>query len=264
MAQLPLALDPTMSAVTAQDQAHFDEVFASVKDIEGWMTRDQAYRLWQRAGACMVGDTIVEIGSFHGRSLIVLASSAPAGVNVVAIDPHGGNDRGPQEIQGYQSEAEQDHQRFLTNLTNAGVRERVTHYRMFSNDALAVVPSVVRLLYVDGAHRFRPARADIVQWGAKVALGGTMLVHDSFSSIGVTSALMTSHFVGRQWRYDGRSQSMAQFTRVNLSSMQRVRNTLRGLAQMGYFARNLGIKLLISLKLGRLTPILGGDGSWPY
>lgn len=206
----------------------------------------------------------MEIGSFHGRSLIMLASAAAAGVEIVAIDPHGGNDRGPQELDGFQAQAQQDHEQFLTNLDWAGVRDRVTHLRMFSHDALARCPGSVDLLYVDGAHRFRPARADIVEWGAKVSEGGTMLVHDSFSSIGVTLALFSSNFVGRTWRYDGRSQSMAQFSRVHLSHPQRVRNIAKGLLQVPYFVRNLLIKTLISVKLGRLTRLLGGDGTWPY
>ena len=50
--------------------------------------------------ATHAGEQIVEIGSFRGRSTIVLASGAPDGVAVVAIDPHAGNDRGPQEIDG--------------------------------------------------------------------------------------------------------------------------------------------------------------------
>ena len=44
------------------------------------------------------GARIVEIGSFRGRSAIVLARAAPEGAEVVAIDPHLGSDRGPQEI----------------------------------------------------------------------------------------------------------------------------------------------------------------------
>ena len=77
----------------------------------------------------MPGERIVEIGSFRGRSTIVLASAAPEGVEVVAIDPHAGNDRGPQEIDGFAGEAGEDHRRFLANLAAAGVAERVRHVR---------------------------------------------------------------------------------------------------------------------------------------
>lgn len=247
-----------------QPEKTFEQVLASVANVQGWMTRDQARRLWDRSAQVMPGGRIVEIGSFHGRSLIVLASAAATGVEIVAIDPHGGNDRGPQELDGYQVQAQQDHEQFLTNLDGAGVRDRVTHLRMFSHDALAHCPGSVDLLYVDGAHRFRPARADIVEWGTKVSAGGTMLVHDSFSSVGVTLALFSSKVFGRTWRYDGRSQSMAQFTRIRLSPAQQVVNIAKGLLQVPYFVRNLLIKALISVKLGRLTRLLGGDGTWPY
>jgi predicted O-methyltransferase YrrM len=253
-----------MSGVTEQRDANFEDAWASVANVQGWMTRDQAQRLWERASELRLGSRIVEIGSFHGRSLIVLATAAPNGVELIAIDPHGGNDRGPQEIDGFQEQAEDDHQRFNANLASAGVADRINHLRMFSHDALAQCAGAVDLLYVDGAHRFKPARADIVEWGAKVRVGGIMLVHDSFSSIGVTAALFSSNFVGRYWRYDGRSQSMAQFTRVSLAPLARLANLARGLAQLPYFVRNVTIKVLIFCKLGRVSRLLGGDGTWPY
>jgi hypothetical protein len=78
----------------------FAATFASIADVDGWMTEGQARRLWDRASALRPGARVVEIGSYHGRSAIVLATAAPEGVEVVAIDPHAGNDRGPQQIVG--------------------------------------------------------------------------------------------------------------------------------------------------------------------
>jgi predicted O-methyltransferase YrrM len=83
--------------VIAPDRS-FEQVYLSLRQIQGWMSRDQAERLWASAARTRAGDRIVEIGSFHGRSAIVLASAAPTGVEVIAIDPHAGSDRGPQEI----------------------------------------------------------------------------------------------------------------------------------------------------------------------
>ena len=77
-----------------------DAVLALTAGIDGWMSDDQGRRLYAAAARCRPGGRIVEIGSFRGRSTIVLASAAPDGVEVVAIDPHAGNDRGPQEIDG--------------------------------------------------------------------------------------------------------------------------------------------------------------------
>jgi predicted O-methyltransferase YrrM len=242
----------------------FAEVVEAVASVQGWMTRAQAGRLWDCASALHSGDSIVEIGSFHGRSAIVLASAAPTGVAVTTIDPHAGNDRGPQEIEGYVDEAEQDHQQFLANLRDAGVESRIQHLRQFSDAAHDGVTGDVTLLYIDGAHRFAPARNDLEAWGARVAPGGTMLVHDSFSSLGVTLALMVTTMVNGRFAYRGRSGSLAQFERRNLTPGERIVNIGAHLAQLPWFVRNLLVKTLISLRLGKVARLLGSDGTWPY
>lgn len=244
--------------------AEFTQVVDQLRDVNGWMTSDQARRLWDRANELRPGDRIVEIGSFQGRSTCVLASAAAPGVEVVAIDPHGGNDRGPQEIEGFEEEAEQDNRLFNENLERLGVRDRVRHLRKFSDRALGDVDGPVQLLYVDGAHRFAPAVKDIKEWGDKVPDGGHMLVHDSFSSIGVTMALSATTFWSKRWTYEGRSQSMTQYRKGPNSLAQRVGSLLVQLAQLPYFALNLTYKVLLSLRLKGLAKALGSTGEWPY
>ena len=97
----------------------FEEAWAAVADVQGWMTEGQAHALFDAASTCPPGGTIVEIGSFHGRSTIVLASACPPDATVIAVDPHAGNDRGPQEIDGFEAEADQDH-----DLQQDQVKER--------------------------------------------------------------------------------------------------------------------------------------------
>jgi len=247
------------------DHPAFNQILDSVAEVEGWMTNDQARLLHDRAKLLEPGERIVEIGSFRGRSVIVLAKSASDGVEIVAIDPHGGGDRGPQEIAPDQALGDDDHSKFVANLAAAGVSERVTHVRKMSDDALGDVTGSVNLLYIDGAHRLGPARADIVAWGDRVRPGGTMLIHDSFSSIGVTLALLTTTFVGGRWRYVGRAQSMAEYRRADLSGTARFGNAARQMAQLPWFVRNVIIKVLITIKLAPLTRLLGHHGSdWPY
>src|SRR5690242_16795490 len=75
-------------------RASFADAFAAVERVEGWMTPAQAQRLWHRASGVEPGARIVEIGSFRGRSTTILALASEPSVEVVAIDPHAGNDRG--------------------------------------------------------------------------------------------------------------------------------------------------------------------------
>lgn len=233
----------------------FDAVWSTVADVEGWMTEGQGRSLHAAAAACPSGGRIVEIGSFRGRSTIVLASAADPSVEVVAIDPHAGNDRGPQEIDGFHDEAQDDHAAFVTNLTAAGVRDRVRHLRMFSGDALGDVDGPVDVLYVDGAHRYGPALDDLRQWGARVPDGGVMLVHDSFSSIGVTLAILRELVLSKRFRYAGRSRSLAVY-RADPSG-SRVRSAAGQLAQLPWFVLNVAKKVLISARVLRGV-------EWPY
>jgi predicted O-methyltransferase YrrM len=225
---------------------------------EGWLTDAQARRLFAAASRPRPAGAVVEIGSFRGRSTVVLALAAGS---VVAIDPHAGSDRGPQEIAADAERGDADHDAFTANLLAAGVADRVRHVRRFSAAAHADVEGPLSLLYVDGAHRFGPARADIKDWGGRVAPGGTMLVHDAFSSIGVTLALLTS--VTGDWRYVGRSGSLAEYER---RSSPRPRELARQFAELPYFARNVAIKVLVVAGRRRWAERIGLDPAapWPY
>jgi predicted O-methyltransferase YrrM len=238
----------------------YEAIAQTVAQLDGWMSPDQGRRLWDAARRCPVGGRIVEIGSFRGKSTVVLASAAPDGVEVVAIDPHAGNDRGPQEFEGFDREAETDHEVFLTNLSALGVADRVRHVREFSDRAHDAVADPIDVLYVDGAHRFGPARADLRDWGARVPDGGTLLVHDAFSSVGVTLAILREMTIGGRFRYSGRSRSLAEFSAD--PGAPRARHVARVLAQLPWFAKNLVLKVVLLAGLGRLL----GDRApeWPY
>jgi predicted O-methyltransferase YrrM len=237
-----------------------------VSRVEGWMSADQAERLFRAASCTRPGDQVVEIGSFQGRSTVVLAYGAPEAVPVVAIDPHAGNDRGPQEFEGFTAEAAGDHARFDANLEQAGIRHRVRHVRKFSDAAHIDVDGAIAVLYIDGAHRYAPALADIRDWGARVAPGGTMLIHDSFSSVGVTCAILRELVAGRRFRYVGRSRSLTEF-RADLDRTRkgRVINAVRLLAELPWFVKNVLVKVLITVKLGwLLKAITHREPEWPY
>jgi predicted O-methyltransferase YrrM len=240
----------------------FQAALQAVDGVEGWLTDEQARRLFERASEAQ---RIVEIGSFRGRSAIVMAKAAPPGAELVAIDPHAGNDRGPQEIEADAARGNEDHRAFVANLERAGVAGSVRHVRLPSQDALGEVDGELDLLYVDGAHRFGPARDDLARWGERVRPGGRMLVHDSFSSVGVTLASLRLLLASSQFRYAGRSGSLAEYVREQLDGRARLANAASQLAQLPWFVRNLAVKLAIVLGLRPLARLLGHrSGPWPY
>jgi predicted O-methyltransferase YrrM len=240
----------------------FAAAWDAAAGVEGWLTEAQGERLWRAATGMREGGRVVEIGSFRGRSAIVLASAAPEGSAVVCIDPHLGSDRGPQELRADHALGEDDHAAFRANLVQAGVGGVVHHVRERSEAAHGAVRGSIDVLFVDGAHRYGPALADLRDWGAKVAPGGRLLVHDAFSSVGVTAALLRCVVFDPNWRYAGRDGSLAEWVRA---PRRRRRDVALQLVQLGWFARNLAVKALILARLRPLARLLGHrDGPWPY
>src|SRR3954447_6730552 len=247
-----------MSGVAATEK----DALAAVEGVQGFLSEGQVERLFRCARELRPPATIVEIGSYRGRSAIVLALAAPD-ATVVAIDPFAGNDRGPREIVGSREEGDADLAAFRANLERAGVDGSVRHVRLPSAGALGAVEGDVDLLYIDGAHRYAPARDDIAQWGERVRPGGTLLVHDAFSSVGVTLAIVRLLVVGRRFRYVGRARSLVEYRREPVRGRARLENALRQLAQLPWFARNLAIKVALVLRLRPLARALGSE-EWPY
>jgi predicted O-methyltransferase YrrM len=244
----------------------YSAAWAAVAQVDGWMTEDQGRWLFNAAQQCPPGGRIVEIGSFQGRSTIVLALGAAHNAEVVAIDPHAGNDRGPQELDGFDVEASEDHRRFMANLQSAGVIHRVRHIRRPSHDAHGDIADPIDVLYVDGAHRFGPARRDLVEWGRRVRPGGVLLIHDAFSSVGVTAAILASLSTSTRWRYVGRTRSLVRFD-ADLAATwpSRAVNLGRVAAQLPWFVRNVALKVLLSVGAGRVWRWRGRqEPVWPF
>ena len=103
--------------------------------------------------------------------------------------------------------------------------------------------------------RTRGAERD-VDGGARVRAGGALLVHDAFSSVGVTLALLRGVVFAGEWRYRGRAGSLAEYVRAPVSGRARAGNAAAQLAQLPWFARNLVVKALIVARLR--------SGPWPY
>jgi hypothetical protein len=93
-----------------------------------------------------------------------------------------------------------------------------------------------------------------------------MMIHDSFSSIGVTLAIARELMGSRRWRYVERSRSLAVY-RADLADSRRMRaaNFGRQLLQLPWFVKNVLIKIALSLKLGALMQkATGRKPEWPY
>lgn len=244
--------------------AEQNSVLTAAADIDGWLRPEQAETLWRLASSVARGNAIVEIGSFQGKSTVVLASAAPDGVLVYAIDPHAGNDRGPGEWDGLPEAGQADHEAFLGNLERFHVTDRVQHVREFSQLAHENVHDEIQMLYIDGAHGYGPALSDIEGWGDRVVPGGSMAIHDVYTSVFVTLAVVRSLWFGRSWRYIGRVRSLAIYERSDLPWSAVPGNAVRQAASLPWFAKNVVVKALDAVGLKRLARLGHAPGGGLY
>jgi predicted O-methyltransferase YrrM len=225
----------------------FDDAWQYASGVEGWLTEEQA-RVLHAEAARVAGGTVVEVGSHHGRSTVVLAAS---GARVVAIDPFPADWRygGPRTAD-----------RFRANLASAGVGAAVTLLERTSSDVLSGWDRPVDLVYVDGKHDVTSCLRDL-RWTRWLSPGGRFLVHDAFSSVGVTAAMLVLAATDRHSRFLGRTGSLAVFEVAAPSASDR----WRILAQLPWFGRNLAVKVLLRLRLRRVARLLGHvDAADPY
>jgi predicted O-methyltransferase YrrM len=246
-----------MLPTSQSDARRRAELIEQIRPVAGWLRDAQAEMLWSSAERLAAGSTVVEIGSFHGKSTIVLATAAPADARVYAIDPHAGNDRGPGQWVGSRDDGVRDYEQFRANLERHGVADRVVHVRKYSHDAHDDVAGAIDLLYVDGAHGYSPALADITEWGGRVPTGGRMIIHDVYNSLFVSLAVMRRLWFSRSWRRIGRTTSMASYERCDLAGRAYIRNVIANVAEFPHFARNMAIKALRAAGVERAAFVFG-------
>jgi hypothetical protein len=144
--------------------------------------------------------------------------------------------------------------RFRDNVARAGVADVVDLRVATSAVVRRAWRAPVDLVYIDGKHDYWTVRDDL-RWAGLVPEGGTVLVHDAFSSLGVTLALLRDVLASRRLRYAGRTGSLA---RLEVAT-PRTRDRARMLAELPWWARNLVVKVLLRLRLRPLARVLGHD-----
>jgi predicted O-methyltransferase YrrM len=153
-----------------------DEAWARIQAAPGFLTEREGRFLALVAAAAPARGTILEIGSYKGKSTVGLASIARRyGLGpVVAVDPHSApaiTDYG----HGTQQSSWDD---FCASLRKAGVESSVEAHRAYSRDLAKDWTRPIRFLWIDGDHTYRGAREDIDLFRKHLVPGGVVALHD--------------------------------------------------------------------------------------
>lgn len=165
------------------------EIIAAFEAAKGFMPLDEGLALYeaaQEAGAR--GLPLLEVGTYCGRSTILLAAAArEAGTVVVTVDHH----RGSEEQQPgweYHDPSLVDPQvglmdtlpTFRRTLHAAGLEGHVIAVVGKSPQVAAVWGGRLGLVFIDGGHTDEHASGDYAGWAPHLAQGGLLVIHDVF------------------------------------------------------------------------------------
>lgn len=161
-------------------------------DAPGFMPIDEAIALYQVAAQYLsLDDSVgigVEIGTYCGKSTVFLGAAAqPVGATIVTIDHH----RGSEEHQPgweYHDPSLVDPAvglidtlpHFRHTIATAGAEDVVVAVVTRSEVLAPLWSTPLALLFLDGSHTEESARRDQDAWVAKLAVGGTLAIHDVF------------------------------------------------------------------------------------
>ncbi|MBI2985722.1 MAG: class I SAM-dependent methyltransferase [Deltaproteobacteria bacterium] len=170
------------------------KVLKKIPEVPGMLTRHEGEYLYRLAQLDPGKGVIVEIGSWKGKSTIWLAlgSTSVGGEEVYAVDPHK-----PLADEGYMEDTEAE---FRKNINAAAVDSRVVPMVMTSEEAAKGWSKPIRLLWIDGDHRYEQVKRDFLLWEPHVVEGGIIAMHDTIRKKGPKRVLWESVFCSNRFR----------------------------------------------------------------
>lgn len=158
---------------------------------KGFMPTDEGEALYAaalEAGSAVPGSPLLEVGTYCGKSAIWLGAAARRlGTVLFTVDHH----RGSEENQAgweWHDPALVDEEtglfdtlpEFRRTIRSAGLDDVVIAVVGDSSAVARWWAGAVAFCFIDGGHGIEPARADYESWAPKIAVGGTLAIHDVF------------------------------------------------------------------------------------
>jgi len=151
-----------------------------ISKIEGWLSEKEADLLISTAIKSCIELTqphhIVEIGSYHGKSTILLghvAKSLFPTATIYAIDPHEGI---VGAVQQDLNQLPASLHAFKQNLNNEGLTDIVKLIQEYSYKVTWDLP--ISMIFIDGLHDYMNVSRDFWHFAHRIQPGGYIAFHD--------------------------------------------------------------------------------------
>jgi predicted O-methyltransferase YrrM len=151
------------------------------RQLDGWLTDAEAFGLFQMASALKPGATVVEIGSWQGKSSYCIASGLRSGI-LYAIDPFNGDagDDVASSREYMEKKTGKDlEQIFQQNMARLGVSSKIRAQKGYSRDFHEQF-TTLDALFIDGDHSYAGCSNDFHLYAGKIVPGGWLAFHDYY------------------------------------------------------------------------------------
>lgn len=159
-----------------------------LSDLRGFLDDDEGAVLAHAAGLVATRGLCVEIGSYCGKSTILIGREIqPLGGLLVAVDHHYGSEEN-QPGEQYHDPTLADaatggidsFSEFRHNIRTAELEDCVIPLVAPSALAAQIVTSPLAFVFIDGGHSRLAAYTDYRLWAPKLMSGGILAIHDVF------------------------------------------------------------------------------------
>jgi predicted O-methyltransferase YrrM len=177
---------------TSSDRAAYDEptsrLFALADRVTGFMPADEGQILHDVAMSYLDHGVGVEIGTYCGKSTVLLGAAARARGSVLyTVDHHHGSEEHQPGWEYHDTSlVDPVTGRFDTlpslrhTLDEAGLDDNVVAVVGKSTVVARGWRTPLQLLFIDGGHSEEAARRDYDGWAKWVSAGGALIIHDVF------------------------------------------------------------------------------------
>jgi MMP 1-O-methyltransferase len=163
-------------------------LFALAEQVTGFMPADEGRALYEAAASYLDGGVGVEIGTYCGKSTVLLGAAALTTDSVIyTVDHHHGSEEHQPGWEYHDTTMVDPHTGLFDTLPT--FRHTLDEMALPDN-VIAVVgksPVVARnwrtplnLLFIDGGHTEEAAQRDFEGWAPWLQTGGALLIHDVF------------------------------------------------------------------------------------
>ncbi|HOO89561.1 MAG TPA: class I SAM-dependent methyltransferase [Syntrophales bacterium] len=164
------------------------EIELLIKDIKGFIARDEALRLYELAREASLIGPCLEIGSYCGKTAACIGTGCRENGGILfSIDHH----RGSEEQQPGEEYFDPDlldeetglidtFRVFRKTISNVGLEDTVIPIVARSVVVARSWATPLGMVFIDGGHTFEAARTDYNCWSSHILPGGFLVIHDIF------------------------------------------------------------------------------------